>query len=115
MFPFSRWRMGPGANLWPPSTRSLGSADGDRLNQGGPMQRVAVATDRSETAQRAEDWAAAMADRYGAELVVIQVLVPQNAAGTEAGQAEATRASFAAAALTRRAEERGGPGGSGDP
>jgi ubiquinone biosynthesis protein len=76
------------------------------------MQRVAVATDRSETAQRAEDWAAAMADRYGAELVVIQVLVPQNAAGTEAGQAEATRASFAAAELTKRAEELAGTRGS---
>jgi ubiquinone biosynthesis protein len=76
------------------------------------MQRVAVATDRSETAQRAEDWAAAMADRYGAELVVIQVLVPENAAGTEAGQAEATRASFAAAELTKRAEELAGTRGS---
>jgi nucleotide-binding universal stress UspA family protein len=76
------------------------------------MQRVAVATDRSETAQRAEDWAAAMADRYGAELVVIQVLVPQNAPGTEAGQAEATRASFAAAELTQRAEELAGTRGS---
>jgi predicted unusual protein kinase regulating ubiquinone biosynthesis (AarF/ABC1/UbiB family)/nucleotide-binding universal stress UspA family protein len=76
------------------------------------MQRVAVATDRSETAQRAEDWAAAMADRYGAELVVIQVLIPQNAPGTEAGQAEATRASFAAAELTQRAEELAGTRGS---
>jgi ubiquinone biosynthesis protein len=75
------------------------------------MQRVAVATDRSETAQRAEDWAAAMADRYGAELVVIQVLVPQNDPGTEAGQAEATRASFAAAELTKRAEELAGTRG----
>src|SRR5436190_11430571 len=82
------------------------------LDGGVGMQRVAVATDRSETAQRAEDWAAAMADRYGAELVVIQVLIPQNEPGTEAGQAEATRASFAAAELTKRAEELAGARGS---
>ena len=75
------------------------------------MQRVAVATDRSETAQRAEDWAAAMAERYGADLLVIQVLLPQNEPGTEAGQAEATRASFAAAELTQRAEELAGTRG----
>jgi ubiquinone biosynthesis protein len=76
------------------------------------MQRVAVATDRSETAQRAEAWAAAMADRYGAELLVIQVLLPQNTPGTEAGQAEATRASFAASELTQRAEQLAGARGS---
>jgi ubiquinone biosynthesis protein len=76
------------------------------------MQRVAVATDRSETAQRAEDWAAAMAERYGADLLVIQVLLPQDEPGTEAGQAEATRASFAAAELTARAQELAGTRGS---
>src|SRR5205823_13946571 len=54
-----------------------------------PMQRVAVATDRSETAQRAEEWAAAMADGYGAEQLLIQVLLPQNDPESEAGQAEA--------------------------
>jgi predicted unusual protein kinase regulating ubiquinone biosynthesis (AarF/ABC1/UbiB family)/nucleotide-binding universal stress UspA family protein len=75
------------------------------------MRRVAVATDRSETAQRAEDWAAAMADRYGADLLVIQVLLPQNDPGTEAGQAEATRASFAAGELTARAQELAGTRG----
>jgi nucleotide-binding universal stress UspA family protein len=42
-----------------------------------PVERVLVATDRSETAARAVGWAAEMAERYEAELVVVQVLVPQ--------------------------------------
>jgi ubiquinone biosynthesis protein len=35
--------------------------------------RVLVATDRSETAHRAVEWAAEMAERYEAELVVLRV------------------------------------------
>src|SRR5204863_1529399 len=105
------WPHWSGANLWP-LPAGLGRCRGvSQLSQGGPMQRVAVATDRSETAQRAEEWAAAMADRYGADLLVIQVLLPQNDPGTEAGQAEATRASFAAAELTSRAQELAGTRG----
>ena len=76
------------------------------------MQKVLVATDRSETASRAEAWAATMAERYGAELVVVQVLVPENEPGTEAGQAEGTRASYAAEELKQRAEELAGERGS---
>ena len=37
------------------------------------MTRVLVATDRSETAHRAVEWAAEMAERYDAELVVLRV------------------------------------------
>jgi ubiquinone biosynthesis protein len=37
------------------------------------VARVLVATDRSETAHRAVEWAAEMADRYEAELVVLQI------------------------------------------
>jgi nucleotide-binding universal stress UspA family protein len=37
------------------------------------VARVMVATDRSETAHRAVEWAAEMADRYEAELVVLRV------------------------------------------
>jgi ubiquinone biosynthesis protein len=35
--------------------------------------RIVVASDRSETATRAVQWAAEMASRYAAELVVVQV------------------------------------------
>jgi ubiquinone biosynthesis protein len=49
----------------------------DRLRKrGGSRPRVArvlVATDRSETAHRAVEWAAEMAARYDAELVVLRV------------------------------------------
>ncbi len=37
------------------------------------MARVLVATDRSDTAHRAVEWAAEMAERYEAELVVLRV------------------------------------------
>jgi len=40
------------------------------------VRRVLVATDRSETAAHAESWAAEMANRYEAELVLVQVVVP---------------------------------------
>ena len=39
------------------------------------MQRVVVATDRSKTAERAVAWAGELAGRYGAELVVLQVIL----------------------------------------
>jgi ubiquinone biosynthesis protein len=39
------------------------------------VARVLVATDRSETAHRAVEWAAEMATRYEAELVVLRVAV----------------------------------------
>ena len=49
-----------------------GSGDGD-----GPLvRRVLVATDRSETAEHAVMWAAELAERYEAELVLLQVVVP---------------------------------------
>lgn len=41
-----------------------------------PIERVVVASDRSETATRAVAWAAEMAQRYEAELTVVQVFVP---------------------------------------
>ena len=37
------------------------------------VKRVLVATDRSETAHRAVEWAAEMAERYDAELVLLRV------------------------------------------
>ena len=40
------------------------------------VRRVLVATDRSETAEQAVSWAAEMAARYEAELVLVQIVVP---------------------------------------
>jgi ubiquinone biosynthesis protein len=41
---------------------------------GGEVRRVLVATDRSQTAERAVAWAGELADRYAAELLVLQVI-----------------------------------------
>jgi ubiquinone biosynthesis protein len=77
----------------------------------GPVRRVMVGTDRSETATRAVEWAASFAERFGAELHIVQVIVPEQRAGTEHGAAEATRAHSAADELqhytTQLAGERG--------
>jgi ubiquinone biosynthesis protein len=77
----------------------------------GPVRRVMVGTDRSETAARAVEWAASFAERFGAELHVVQVIVPEHPADTEYGAAEATRAHSAADDLqvytTQLAGERG--------
>ena len=40
------------------------------------VERIAVASDTSETASRAVAWAAEMARNYGAQLIVIQAFVP---------------------------------------
>ncbi|MDO9013266.1 MAG: universal stress protein, partial [Polynucleobacter sp.] len=56
------------------------------------IRRVMVGTDRSETADQAVQWAAGFADRYDAELFVVQVVVPQYPSATEFGEAEQTRA-----------------------
>lgn len=85
--------------------------DGAHATRDPAVGRVMAATDRSETADRAVRWAAAMADRYGAELLVVQVIVPQEPGSTESGAAEATRASYAASELTKFAEELAGPRG----
>ena len=53
-----------------------------RLRKRDPRPRVArvlVATDRSETAHRAVEWAAEMAERYQAELLVLRVTLDGDA------------------------------------
>jgi ubiquinone biosynthesis protein len=77
----------------------------------GPVQRVMVGTDRSETATRAVDWAASFAERFGAELHVVQVIVPEHPADTEHGAAEATRAHAAADDLQNYATQLAGARG----
>jgi ubiquinone biosynthesis protein len=66
------------------------------------VRRVLVATDRSETAAHAESWAAEMANRYKAELVLVQVVVPPS--HPSAAMAED---------LTRHAQELAGDRGKG--
>jgi len=80
-------------------------------NGSGNVTRVMVGTDRSQTAERAVRWAAALAERYEAELHVVQVVVPLHPTDTEHGAAEVTRARAAADELqvyaTQLAGERG--------
>src|SRR2546426_9701825 len=49
------------------------SRSGNRKQEGPMVGRILVATDRSQTATHAVAWAAEMAERYGAELVLLQV------------------------------------------
>ena len=70
-----------------------------------------VATDRSKSADFAVAWAAEMAERYQAELLLLQIIVPQNPPGTEAGAAEATRASYASEDLKILAQQLAGARG----
>ena len=64
------------------------------------VRRILVATDRSETASHAETWAAEMAERYEAELVLLRVVVPP--AAPDPGMTED---------LARHAESLAGPRG----
>ena len=59
------------------------------------MRRILVATDRSESADRAAAWAMDMAERYEAELVVVQVVAEATA------EVEAELARFAGEAGAR--------------
>jgi ubiquinone biosynthesis protein len=58
-----------------------------------PVERVVVASDRSETARRAVEWAAEMARRYEAQLTVVQAFVP----GPVPAEAETDLAAYAEA------------------
>ncbi len=77
----------------------------------GPVDRVMVGTDRSETAERAVRWAADFAERFGAELHVVQVVLPQNPGVTQYGAAEGTRAAGAADELEHHARTIAGDRG----
>ncbi|HEX8100274.1 MAG TPA: AarF/UbiB family protein, partial [Actinomycetota bacterium] len=75
------------------------------------IKRVLVATDNSKSATRAVDWAADMANRFGAELHLLQVVIPESAPGTEAGSAESTRVHFAGQELAKMADRLAGARG----
>jgi ubiquinone biosynthesis protein len=86
------------------------SSNGD-VRVGGPVRRVMVGTDRSKTAERAVEWAAAFADRYEADLHIVQVILPENPTDTQFGAAEATRARGAADELQTYAMQIAGEQG----
>ena len=69
----------------------------------GAVRRILVATDRSQSADRAVRWAADMAERYAAELLVLQVV----AQGTASALPELTRfaGSFGARARVEAGED----------
>jgi ubiquinone biosynthesis protein len=75
------------------------------------VRRIVVATDGSERAARAVGFAAEMAERYGADLVLLRVFVSEFTPGTQAGAAEATRFTREEAELRLEAERRAGPRG----
>jgi ubiquinone biosynthesis protein len=68
------------------------------------VQKILVATDQSESASQAVDWAAAMADRFQAELILLQVVLP---ASEQGGPAESDHEATTQT-LTRLAEDVAG-------
>jgi ubiquinone biosynthesis protein len=82
----------------------------EHSERGAPVvNRILVATDRSQSADSAVRWAADMAERFGSELVVLQVLVPPD--GDE--QAQIADEEGKADSLQRYAEEVAGLRGRG--
>jgi ubiquinone biosynthesis protein len=75
------------------------------------VRRVMVGTDRSETADQAVRWAASLAETYGAELVIVQIVVSDNPAATEYGAAEHTRTIAAREELSIYAKQLAGERG----
>jgi nucleotide-binding universal stress UspA family protein len=57
-----------------------------KSNDGLAVRRVLVATDRSETAERAVRFATEMAERYEAELFVVRVLLSDDGTRAEAAR-----------------------------
>ncbi len=77
----------------------------------GTIQRVMVGTDLSQTASRAVGWATDFAERFGAELHLVQVIVPTNPVDTEFGNSERTRAAAASESLLVEARRLAGDRG----
>ncbi len=74
-----------------------------------PVRRVMVGTDRSETANQAVLWAASLAERCGADLIVVQI--SHSPAATEYGAAEHTQAVAAGEELATYARQLAGERG----
>jgi ubiquinone biosynthesis protein len=76
------------------------------------VNRILVATDRSQSAETAVRWAADMAERFGSELIVLQVVVPPTP-GEEADGEVSADDQEGAESLQRYAEEIAGLRGRG--
>jgi len=87
------------------------ATDNVPIELGSTVRRVMAATDRSEVADRAARWAASLADRYAAELLLVQVIAAESVPGTERGLAGATRARVAERELVSYATELAGAKG----
>jgi ubiquinone biosynthesis protein len=74
-----------------------------KAGRDGTVELVLVATDRSETAERAVRFAADMAGRYEAELLVLRVLVGEDASRAEAARELAAHVEGLAAERKRSA------------
>src|SRR5918992_5566887 len=87
--------------------RRLARLDGGRCHRitryRSSVQRIAVATDRSESAERAVSYAASMAERFGAELVLVQIVVPDTAMGSDGQVAAHQKAAALAEELREHA------------
>jgi ubiquinone biosynthesis protein len=68
------------------------------------VQKILVATDQSESASQAVEWAASMAERFQAELILLQVVLP----AAEQGAPAETDHEATAQTLTRLAEDVAG-------
>lgn len=75
------------------------------------VRRVMVGTDQSESAEQAVQWATEFAERYAAELFIVQVIQPQNPTNTKYGEAERTRTIEASKELTIHAQQLAGERG----
>ncbi len=75
------------------------------------IRKVMAATDRSDVGDRAARWAASLAGMYEAELLLVQVVSPESAPGTERGAAGVTRARIAERDLADYARELAGAKG----
>jgi ubiquinone biosynthesis protein len=73
------------------------------------MQRMLVATDRSDTASRAVAWAAEMSGKYDADLLVLQVVAPEHLMAQEGNSAAQAPADDLAAFTRQVCGERGRP------
>ena len=73
------------------------------------IQRILVATDRSDTATRAVAWAAEMSDKYAADLLVLQVAAPEHLPAQEDGNATQAAADDLATFTRQACGERGRP------
>jgi predicted unusual protein kinase regulating ubiquinone biosynthesis (AarF/ABC1/UbiB family)/nucleotide-binding universal stress UspA family protein len=75
------------------------------------VNRILVATDRSDTASRAVDWAANMARNFEAELLLLQVILPADDQQPETGTFEAAAVENALPGLQEMAAQLAGPKG----